>query len=196
MLADSNNASFRDATIQQGTADGGASPGADIARLDSFKAIQFGGPANYIDAAIATITNQAHVEPEIIDIGRANGAVKAPELYQSVRKHGRTTGHTIGVITDKSVSIWVSYPSSTQASKSAWFEDQIGITGAGAAPFSNGGDSGSLIVDAVGLQPIGLLFSGRAAGVTLANPPRFRDLGGAPGRLLCEASHLPGFVLS
>lgn len=38
----------------------------------------------------------------------------------------------------------------------------------GAAPFSAGGDSGSLIVDAVNKHPVGLLFAGGGV-MTFAN---------------------------
>ena len=41
--------------------------------------------------------------------------------------------------------------------------------GIGAAPFSRGGDSGSLIVDAVTLEPVALLFAGGDS-LTFANP--------------------------
>ena len=51
--------------------------------------------------------------------------------------------------------------------RTARFEDQI-ITG----PMSEGGDSGSLLVDADELKAVGLLFAGSAGptGVTIHNP--------------------------
>ncbi len=152
-----------DKIIQQGTADGGFSPGENIATLSELKVIDFTGAANDIDAAIAELDAITLVEKEIIDIGSPLKTTTSAALYQSVRKHGRTTGHTIGVIDDISVDIWVNY-----GGKRAWFENQLGIIGVSGLPFSAGGDSGSLIVDAVKLNPVGLLFAG-GTGITFAN---------------------------
>jgi hypothetical protein len=84
-------------------------------------------------------------------------------LYQSVRKHGRTTLHTIGVIMDLAADILVRYDK-----RVASFRDQIAIIGAGGA-FGSGGDSGSLVVDAVTRRPVALLFAG-GLGNAFANP--------------------------
>jgi len=170
VLADSNGAQANDRIIQPGAADGGASPSDDIATLEPYKAIDFSGQPNDIDAAIAEVgpATQQTVEPEIIDVGRPGRTPKTAKLYQSVRKHGRTTGHTVGVIMDLSASLWVGYRVGN-ANQSAWFEDQIAIQGVGAAPFSQPGDSGSLIVDAVDLEPVALLFAGGGT-LTFANP--------------------------
>jgi hypothetical protein len=57
------------------------------------------------------------------------------------------------------------------------FNNQVEIEGAGDAPFSQGGDSGSLIVDA-DRRAVGLLFAGgdhggtNGKGLTYANPLR------------------------
>lgn len=69
---------------------------------------------------------------------------------------------------DLSANIWVGYRVDTQ-NLSAWFEDQIAVMGVGSAPFSQRGDSGSLIVDAVTLEPVALLFAGGGS-LTFANP--------------------------
>lgn len=162
VLADCNQAAINDAIIQQGTADGGSSPADNIANLSAFKPLDFTGAPNDIDAAIAAVQQNNTpmiVESEIVSLGRVGTTPMAAQLYQSVRKHGRTTGHTIGVIMDLSVDLWVSYRVGN-TSVSAWFENQLGIMGVGSAPFSQGGDSGSLIVDAVSLDPVGLLFAG------------------------------------
>lgn len=166
VLADSNNAAVGDTIIQAGKIDGGASPNSDIAVLSAFKTIDFSGADNDIDAAIAKIgdSSQTLAEPEIIDIGLPKTQTKLPVKFLSVRKHGRTTGHTIGVIEDISLDIDIRY-----GSKIASFVDQIAIRGVGSAPFSQGGDSGSLIVDAVTLNPVGLLFAG-GNNMTFANP--------------------------
>ncbi|HZO89600.1 MAG TPA: hypothetical protein VFB38_14830 [Chthonomonadaceae bacterium] len=95
-------------------------------------------------------------------IGRIVNPPVPAALYRSVRKHGRTTRHTVGVVTDISASIRVRY-----GKQVAPFDNQIAIIGAGGA-FSSGGDSGSLIVDAVNLNPVALLFAGGST--TFANP--------------------------
>ena len=58
-------------------------------------------------------------------------------------------------------------------SQSAWFEEQIVIRGVGNAPFAQGGDSGSLVVDAVNLRPVGLLCAVSTSGydvIAVVNP--------------------------
>lgn len=170
VLADSNAAQVGDRIIQPGAADGGVPPNDEIATLEPCKSIDFTGQPNEIDAAIAKVgtDTQQVVEPEIIDIGKPGRNPKTAQLYQSVRKHGRTTGHTVGVVMDISANLWVSYRVGNR-NQSAWFEDQIAIQGVGAAPFSQPGDSGSLIVDAVDLEPVALLFAGGSM-LTFANP--------------------------
>ncbi len=107
--------------------------------------------------------NPADVLPEILTIGPVVLPDMPASLYQSVRKHGRTTLHTIGVIMDISADINVLYGSNT-----AHFEDQLAIVGAGSS-FSSGGDSGSLVVDGVTRRPVGLLFAGGGS-MTFTNP--------------------------
>lgn len=170
VLANCNSASVGDPIIQPGSADGGSPLTDRLATLSSFKPIDFSGLANDIDAAMAEVgsSTQTVVNPDIIDIGRPQRIIKPVVLYQSVRKHGRTTGHTVGVVTDLSADIWVGYRMNNH-NLNAWFEDQIAVTGIGFAPFSRGGDSGSLIVDAVTLEPVALLFAGGNT-LTFANP--------------------------
>lgn len=167
VLADNNPAHLQTPILQPGAGDGGTSPKDDLAVLADFKPIDTTGRANAIDAALAAVGDrqQTAVEPAIIDIGRPAPQTKPAVLYQSVRKHGRTTGHTVGVVLDTSVDLWVQL----SPLQSAWFEEQIAIVGVGTTPFSSGGDSGALIVDAVTLEPTALLFAG-GQGHTFANP--------------------------
>jgi hypothetical protein len=153
VLANSNAASRGDDILEPGPMDGGlrANP---IARLEDFEKLQFGGPANAMDAAIAEIINAGDVMPDILKIGRVALPPMPASLYQSVRKSGRTTLHTLGVIVDVSAGIRVHY-----GNQHAWFDGQLAILGAGGA-FSATGDSGSLVVDGVTRRPVGLLFGG------------------------------------
>jgi hypothetical protein len=105
VLSDSLAGSIGDNILQPGKADGGVNPKNAIATLSQWGTIDFTGKVNYIDAAIAkvkTSNGTSPVTPDISTIGRLPAPTSAmtPVLYQSVRKHGRTTGHTVGVVVD------------------------------------------------------------------------------------------------
>jgi hypothetical protein len=104
---------------------------------------------NLVDAAIATPLNSADVKDEILNIGPIQGTV-AGGLGMAIKKSGRTTGLTTGVIQQVDVSANVQYG----AGKVALFTDQL-LAGA----MSQGGDSGSAILDENN-QLTGLLFAG------------------------------------
>lgn len=170
VIADSNAAVRGDLIIQPGTADGGNSTKSKyaIAHLTDFETIVFNGPANSIDAAIAKVDNLADCDPNIIQINRvANPPVKA-SMDLEVHKFGRTTDYTKGRVTDLSADIWVDY-GDLGTSLPAWFEDQITIQ-SDDGNFSDGGDSGSLILTKAANNPVGLLFAGSSTGLTFANP--------------------------
>jgi len=77
----------------------------------------------------------------------------------AVGKVGRTTGTTRGrVVTFELDNLLVSYDVGTIR-----FDHQIEIEGEGDRPFSQGGDSGSLIVDA-DRRAVALLFAGSDQG--------------------------------
>ncbi len=166
VLADSNNATPGDPVIHPGTEDGGTSPEDNIATLEPYREIDFSGEPNDIDAAIALVgdANQTLVSPEIIDIGVPRSRTYSASLGETVRKSGRTTGHTVGVITDISLDLRVGF-----GSQSAFFENQIVVESIDVNPFSASGDSGSLIVNKDWLKPVGLLFAGNDSGLTIAN---------------------------
>jgi hypothetical protein len=152
-----------DDILQPGPLDGGTRPADVVAQLSSWVPLDFTGAPNTVDAAIAEVTRIGHFTPDISHIGKITLPPIPAVLYQSVRKWGRTTNHSVGVIMDLAATIRVRY-----GTKLALFDDQLGIQGVGAAPFSAGGDSGSLIVDAVTKQPVGLLFAGGGV-MTFAN---------------------------
>ena len=153
VLANCNQAAPGDPILEPGKLDGG-SAFPPIAQLASWQALQFGGPINQVDAAIAQVSKPADVTPDILSIGRVAQPTMSAMLYQSVRKQGRTTQHTVGVILDLSADVPALY-----GTQKAYFEDQLAIHGVG-GPFALPGDSGSLIVDAVSLRPVALLFAG------------------------------------
>ena len=160
VLADSNSGKPGDKILQPGASDGGTR---SIGELEDFEPLVFGGAPNHIDAAIATLFDAPGATSRIMALGKhANPPVSAA-LDQDVAKHGRTTGLTFGKVVDLSFDGNVSYNG-----KVAYFENQIAIVGNSGA-FSDGGDSGSLVVDTPGGHPVGLLFAGDSLH-TLANP--------------------------
>jgi len=98
----------------------------------------------------------------IKDIGEPESATDAT-LGMQVHKTGRTTGYTHGLVSQKHATVRVGYPGGT-----ALFEEQIIISPLNSSqPFSQPGDSGSLILNE--LNPVGLLFAGSDS-ITIANP--------------------------
>ncbi|RMG79411.1 MAG: hypothetical protein D6712_19725 [Chloroflexi bacterium] len=79
---------------------------------------------------------------------------KKPELGMRIRKTGRTTDYTEGVITLMNAIVNVSY-NTRNGQRTARFVGQVF-----AESMSQGGDSGSLIVDAESNNAVGLLFAG------------------------------------
>ena len=172
VLAAANAAEPGDIVLQPGPADGGMLPNDGIATLEPYQEIDFSGGSNDIDAAIALVgdCNQTVVSPEIIDTGSPTATPQTATEGQTVRKYGRTTGHTTGVVSDISGDFWVHYTEGAQVLR-AWFENQIVVKSNGSGLFSQRGDSGSLIVDAETRDPVALLFAGSEDGeITVANP--------------------------
>ncbi|NUQ00467.1 MAG: hypothetical protein HUU35_11500 [Armatimonadetes bacterium] len=160
VLADSNNGSLGDDILEPGRLD--SPTPTPIARLTEFQALDW-RRTNSIDAAIAELLEAGDVDPRI----KGLGAIQAPPapaiLHQSVQKHGRTTGLTTGLVQDLSASIRVRY-----GARQAVFDNQIAVHGVRGV-FSQPGDSGSLVVDAVSHRAVALLFAG-GGNVTFCNP--------------------------
>lgn len=172
VLANSNDASIGDSSLQPGAVDGGTDPADMIGTLDQFVPIDFGGGANSVDAAM-TLTSASLVQNETLpslagSYGTPTTTTVAAVVGMSVQKCGRTTGCTQGVVTEVMLDVSVCYETRGpfRCVRSALFTDQIGIAD---GSFSAGGDSGSLIVDTAGApDPVGLLFAGSSTR-TIAN---------------------------
>jgi hypothetical protein len=171
VIANSNNAVFGDCICQPGPADGGKCPADQIAILERFVPINFGGAANFVDCGTGWCWPD-RVRKELIHIVggqrvffRIGSVPIAPQVNMAVGKSGRTTQLTRGTIIDVSATINVNYG----GGRVALFRDQIAIRGSGGTLFSAGGDSGSSIWtwDAF-RRPVGLLFAG-GGGITFAN---------------------------
>jgi hypothetical protein len=110
-------------------------------------------PENYIDCALAKPLNPAMFSDEIRNIGRISGT-RLPALGMRVRKTGRTTDTTEGVINLVNATVDVGYNTAAGA-RTARFVGQVIASG-----MSQGGDSGSLIVMSGSQVAVGLLFAG------------------------------------
>jgi len=172
VLANGNNAGIGDPIVQPAPLDGGRDPRKRIATLFDFVPLDFAGRPNLVDAALAKPTNREIVKLCILESPSQcskQGCVKVtgaapPVLEERVKKSGRTTATTCGVISGVGATANVSYG----GGKVAKFVNQIVITPAG---FSAGGDSGSLIMD-MRNRARALLFAGSPSH-TIANPIQF-----------------------
>jgi hypothetical protein len=104
---------------------------------------------NIVDCAIARVLNPQNVSNEILGFGKINGTQQG-ELGMAIKKSGRTTGLTNGIIEQIDVTAQVSYGTN----KTAIFTNQL-LAGA----MSQGGDSGSAVLDNNN-NLVGLLFAG------------------------------------
>jgi len=174
VYANLNNAQEGDLILQPGAYDGGTEgtdpdniDGDEIGTLFYFEPIVFGPRANNtIDAAIA-LCSEATLGNATPSDGYGTPSseiviVTTNDLPLPVQKYGRTTGLTTGQVTGINATVRVGY-----STRSAIFVGQILIT---PGDFSDGGDSGSLIVtDDQAKNPVGLLFAGSSIH-TVANP--------------------------
>jgi hypothetical protein len=170
VIANSNRGVYGDCICQPGTYDGGRCPTDQIAILERFVPIQFGGATNYVDCATGWCwTDRVRREEMYISNGtiqyfRINSQPVTPVLGMAVGKSGRTTQLTSGRITQIGATINVNYGVGV-----ALFRDQIAIQ-AYSGYFSQGGDSGSVVWTWNSYRnPVGLLFAG-GGGTTFANP--------------------------
>jgi hypothetical protein len=184
VLANSNDARRGDAILQPGPHDGGRFPDDHIADLEDFVPITFLEPPsecrfarglvavlnaacssirsktryrvvniqateNHVDAAIARPLEPALVKSEILEIGTISG-LGSGSLGTAIKKSGRTTGLTTGEVMQVDVTVNVEYG----PGRLAQFSDQLL-----AGPMSQGGDSGSAVLDNNN-RLVGLLFAG------------------------------------
>jgi hypothetical protein len=126
------------------------------------KGIAQAAPDNLVDCALARPLDPAMFSDDIRDIGMVSGT-KAAALGMRVRKSGRTTEQTEGNITLLNATVNISY-NTIAGVKTARFVGQV-IT----QSMSQGGDSGSLILDASDNRAVGLLFAGSNL-ATIFNP--------------------------
>ena len=172
VLANENKAKAGDAILQPGDFDGGANPADLAATLSKFKRLS-PTKTNFIDAAIAIPSPGIELNQKKLG-GFGNLKGLGPDFLDEgteVRKVGRTTGETKGRVTAFELdNVVVGYDIGNLR-----FDNQVEIEGAGTHSFSDGGDSGSLIVNSDNLG-VALLFAGgdsggsNGMGLTYGNP--------------------------
>lgn len=164
-----------DVILQPGTLDNNCTydPDDQIAELTDFVEIDFAPNANNLmDAAIAvTDTSLTGVATPADGYGTPSAEDVAAVVGMPVHKYGRTTGYTEGLVDMINVTVNVGYDGGT-----ARFTDQVVFVGRVkrgkkyvSGPFSDSGDSGSLIVTQDGNHPTALLFAGNST-YTIGNP--------------------------
>jgi S1-C subfamily serine protease len=178
VLADEDRASAGDGILQRATADGGRDPDDRVGTLRHTVRLKKDG-ANFVDAALADI--QEGVEYDAVRLREISGAdqrlsglgPELPDVDELVYKIGRTTGPTAGRVTAFDLdNVVVSY-----GMGNIRFDGQVEIEGIGTRAFSDGGDSGALVVNER-MEAVGLLFAGgdvggtNGRGLTYANPIR------------------------
>jgi hypothetical protein len=130
-------------------------PGAgkrEVATLSDF--VRYDAGPLKVDAAIAKGITPELLSSEILGIGAPQGVAPA-QVDMIVHKFGRTTGYTVGRVS--SVATDVTLPFETGAFT---FVNQIVIDSLSASMFSDGGDSGALLLDRRTNAAVGLLFGG------------------------------------
>lgn len=177
VLANEDAGAAGDLILQRAKFDGGKRAADGVARLLHSVRLKRRG-SNLVDAAIARVnTSQAHDAHLLRDlVNGSNRKLKGlgPQFIDEgeiVYKVGRTTGATKGRVTAFDLdNVVVNYDLGNLR-----FDGQIEIEGLGSKPFSDGGDSGSLIVNSR-MEAVALLFAGsdtggrNGAGLTFANP--------------------------
>jgi hypothetical protein len=161
VLANTNAGKVGDIIVQPGPLDRKADGDDAIGFLEHFVPLRESG-ANFIDCAFARFDDE-HVPEQfdlaIRDIGRLTGINEDVDAGMVVRKYGRTTALTKGKITAVELdNVLIGFDVGDLR-----FDDQIEIEGSGTTAFSQGGDSGSIIVDSK-RRAIGLLFAGGSEG--------------------------------
>jgi hypothetical protein len=160
VLADSNAARIGDPVLQPSLADGGQHPQDAIGRLARFVPLHFDGRTNIVDAAVAEV-DFPDLERSIAWLGYPREFCPRVRIGQIVRKTGRTTSFTTGVVSAVNTTLDVNY-----SGKVARFGRQIVTT-----CMSSPGDSGSLALDGQE-HPVGLVFA-NSQRATIMNPIGF-----------------------
>jgi hypothetical protein len=162
VLANEGIAVPGDGILQPGSVDGGTVDEDSFARLSDFVPFEFTETSfpNLVDAAIAKVRRRTWAGPKlrILDIAPA-GVSKTVRRGMHIKKVGRTTDYTTGVIADVHLRLALKYHRRSGPGRGrVGFRDQVLCT-----RYSAGGDSGSVILNSND-KIVGLHFAGAASG--------------------------------
>ena len=166
VLAIDPSFSVGDTMAQPSLGDTGSCPGDVVGTLQ--QAVLDGGSpgAPGVDCAVASHTSRG-IDCSIVDIGDVMGTATASD-GMAVRKRGRTTGLTHGIVDSIDLDVNVPY----DGVGTVTLFDQIGIEvdPSKSAQFGISGDSGSVVVNDAE-RVVGLYFAGTEDGIFgVANP--------------------------
>jgi len=167
VLANESRGKRNDAILQPGRLDGGTNPADRVGFLHSSVALKKSRP-NYVDCASAGLDSGVEYDVATLKSPRrrvqqlaGQAAADVVDEGLNVMKFGRTTCFTKGRVTAFDIgNLVVRYDIGNLR-----FEDQIEVEGAGNDSFSDGGDSGSLVMTEE-FAAVGLLFAGSETGGT------------------------------
>lgn len=154
-----------DTIAQPSRVDGGSCPGDVIGTLRRHAL------TTSVDAAVAAVGADGVVSRsvtcEVVEIGAVTGTSTAP-LGAAVRKRGRTTGLTFGIVDSVSLTLILDYGDGIGRRT---LTNQIGVKPDAAQnpTFTAKGDTGSVLVNDA-REVVGLLVAGDDAGYGVANP--------------------------
>jgi hypothetical protein len=164
VLSQLGAAQLGDEVLQPAPLDGGVWPSSIIGWVLRWTPVVFGGVArNMTDAAIANC-GPGEVRSWVDGIGAITGLAPSIEAGARVRKVGRATGLTSGIVTAVGAAVRPNYAPLGFGETPALFVNQI-VADIECAY----GDSGSLLVDEEN-RAVGLLFGGTRSGHTWFNP--------------------------
>ncbi|MEU0660691.1 hypothetical protein [Streptomyces lavendulocolor] len=159
VLACLNKARKGDAVLQPSAHDGGVDD--QFGRLDGWEELRFDWRRilrpNRIDAALVEV-DAWQTSTTIFGAGPINPNPLDPREHLPVMKSGRSTGLTHGIVTDPMVTAKVRHGLQTGVMRKQMIIEPSG----GDQYFSKRGDSGSLVVEAGTLRPVGMICGGSA----------------------------------
>jgi hypothetical protein len=141
----------------------------NVATLSGIKSL----PDSNVDAAIAeVVSDMVRTDGAILEIGTISKTPIDALINQAVKKSGRTTGLTRSIVSGLNATISVAYDNECAggAAFTKTYTGQIVIKNL-RSKFLAGGDSGSLMVQDVAINPkaVGLLYAGSST-TAIANP--------------------------
>lgn len=159
--------------LQPGPADGGEAPRDIIASAMEAVSLTDSMPAKQL-IAFAALRPDLEIDASVSEIGRIQGvaSIDARMVGVTVRKVGRTSGLTAGVIRSVDAEIQMSVPDPD----GEWL--MVVLSGAiVSTPISRPGDGGALVIDEYG-RAVGIIV-GASQDMTIIAPlkPRLEDLG-------------------